>query len=305
MKVLVTGGAGFVGRHLVAGLLARGDRVDTIDLRPMLIDSGTAHEHLIGDARNFFRLADDRYDLVLHCAAVVGGRAKIDNEPLDLAVDLAVDADLFAWALRTRPGKLVYFSSSAAYPTLLQARGSGMRLREDHIDLDLVQTPDAIYGWVKLTGEMLARHARREGLDVLVVRPFSGYGPDQDLTYPFPSFIDRAARRADPFEIWGDGEQIRDFIHIDDVVGAVLAAVEQDVTGPVNLGTGRPTSFNQLARIVCEQAGYAPQLQHVRSAPVGVHYRVANAARMREFYTPQITLEDGVAQALAAAKVAA
>lgn len=304
MRVLVTGGSGFIGRHLTAALLARGDHVTTVDLRPMLVDSATAHEHLIADARNYFRLADTRYDLVFHCAAVVGGRAKIDGEPLDLAVDLALDADLFAWVLRTRPGKIVYFSSSAAYPTLLQGRDTRWRLREDHIDLDLIQTPDAIYGWVKLTGEMLARHGRREGLDVLVVRPFSGYGDDQALDYPFPSFIDRAARREDPFTIWGDGEQVRDFIHVDDVVAATLTAVERNVEGPVNLGTGRATSFNDLADIVCAHAGYDPSFRHVLDAPVGVHYRVADPTRMLEFYTPTVTLQDGVARALSKAVAA-
>src|SRR5882762_4540552 len=99
--------------------------------------------------------------------------------------------------------------------------------------------PDMTYGWAKLTGEVLAGYAIQAGLQVQVFRPFSGYGEDQALDYPFPSFIDRALRWAEPFEIWGDGTQTRDWIHIDDIVGATLAAIDQDVKGPINLGWGR------------------------------------------------------------------
>lgn len=292
MKVLITGHRGFVGRHFMAALA--GHEVFGVDIADGL------------DARDFFRRHQARVDLVIHLAAVVGGRAKIEGAPLDLAVDLALDAEMFSWALRTRPGKVVYFSSSAAYPAALQARAEQrIDLAEDMIDLDTVATPDHLYGWAKLTGEILARHARAAGLDVLVVRPFSGYGEDQALDYPFPSFIDRAARRCDPFEIWGDGTQTRDFIHIHDVVAATLRAVELGIDGPVNLGTGVATSFNELARMVCVAAGYQPEFAHRPAAPTGVWHRVADPSQMLDFYTPTISIEQGVARALAAVTVAA
>lgn len=301
MRALVTGAAGFVGRHMTAALTAAGHDVDSIDLEPMAVDfdpAGPHREHVIGDVREFFYCDTTRYDLVVHLAAVVGGRRQIEGQPLSLAVDLAIDADLFGWTMRTRPGKTVYFSSSAAYPTIMQGPGSRIALREDHIDLDMIQTPDAVYGWAKLTGEILARHARDAGLDVLVVRPFSGYGEDQALDYPFPAFIDRAQRQLNPFDVWGDGRQVRDLIHIDDVCAAVLAAVEQDIDGPVNLGTGQATSFNDLADIVTAAAGYSPSIRHLPAEPVGVQYRVADPSRMLSFYTPTVTLEDGVRRAL-------
>lgn len=302
MRALVTGGAGFVGRHLTKALLADGWTVDTVDLDAMLMSTyeGERHQHFIADVREFFRVDQQSYDLVAHCAAVVGGRRKIEGAPLDLAVDLAIDADMFAWALRTRPRKIAYFSSSAAYPVTLQTAGSWTRLREDHIDLDQVHTPDHVYGWSKLTGEMLARHARAAGLDVLVVRPFSGFGTDQAPDYPFRAYIDRAVRREDPFDVWGDGEQVRDFIHIDDVCGAVLTAVAARIEGPVNLGTGLPTSFNDLADMVCAAAGYSPSIRHLPAEPVGVQHRVCDPSRMLDFYSPQVTLEDGIDRALRA-----
>jgi nucleoside-diphosphate-sugar epimerase len=292
---LVTGDQGFVGRHMLRALEVAGWQVTGLDVK-------RSHWQ---DVRDVFRDTDASYDLVVHCAAVVGGRQMIERSPLALAVDLSIDAELFGWALRARPGRIVYFSSSAAYPIEYQLRGEWLSLHEDLIDLAHIRTPDLVYGWSKLTGEMLAVHARAVGIPVTVLRPFSGYGEDQDLDYPFPSFIDRAARRADPFEIWGDGTQVRDWVHIDDVVGATMACIAQGVDGPLNIGHGRPTSFLELAGLVTEAAGYRPALALHRGRPAGVAYRVADPTRMLEVYRPVIPLELGIAKALVAARAAA
>ena len=297
MKALVTGSAGFLGRHFVRALQQRGYEVRQVDIS----------DREPWDARDFFRYGTTRFDLAIHCAAVVGGRQTIEGSPLELAVDLSLDAELFQWAIRTRPGRVVYISSSAAYPVDLQTgfwnpqlggEPGGWKLREDYINLDNLSSPDLLYGWSKLTGEMLARHAREADVPVTVVRPFSGYGADQDPAYPFRAFLDRARRREDPFVVWGDGEQVRDFIHVEDVVNGTLALVEQEVDGPVNLGTGRATSFNDLARLVCRAAGYQPQLEHQRAQPVGVRYRVADTTLLAHFYQPLVSLEAGIQAAI-------
>jgi nucleoside-diphosphate-sugar epimerase len=297
-RALVTGSAGFVGRHMRAALELAGWDVEGLDVK----------RHPREDVRRFFQWDDgshgDAYDLVVHCAAVVGGRQMIEGSPLSLAVDLSIDAELFGWALRTRPGRIVYFSSAAAYPVRYQRMHLRWRLVENMIDLDDIQSPDLVYGWSKLTGEMLARHARAAGIRVTVLRPFSGYGEDQDLDYPFPSFIDRAARRADPFDVWGTGLQVRDWIHIDDVVGATMTCIEQELDGPLNLGTGRSTSFLELATLVTGAADYQPARTLHRDKPAGVAYRVADPTNMLQVYRPRVTLEEGIARALAA-KVAA
>lgn len=288
MRVLLTGSAGFVGRHMHAALDARGDHVTTCDLA-----EGQ-------DALDLFRAAETRYDLAIHAAAIVGGRASIDGSPLGVATNLALDSWYMRWLVRTGTPRAVYFSSSAAYPVEYQQPGDARRLHEDDIDLDDPRLPDASYGWAKLSGEVLAQYAEAEGCRILVPRPFSGYGEDQDDCYPFPAFIARAKRRDDPFEIWGDGTATRDWIHIDDLVAATLTAVDQDITGPVNLGWGRSTSFNQLAHLVTQAAGYQPELKHRLDAPQGVHHRVSDPSRMLGFYTPTVTLEQGIRRALAA-----
>ena len=288
MRVLLTGHCGFVGRHLHKAMEARGWDVTGIDLTDG------------ADALDFFRTDDTRYDLAIHAAAIVGGRASIDGSPLGVATNLALDSWYMRWLVRTKTPRAVFFSSSAAYPVELQQPGEVRRLYEEDIDLDQPRLPDASYGWAKLTGERLARYAEAEGCRIFIPRPFSGYGEDQADCYPFPAFIQRAKRRDDPFEVWGSGGSTRDWIHIDDLVGAVLAGIDHDVTGPVNLGWGRATSFDQLAGYVTDAAGYAPKVKHVASAPQGVHHRVCDPSRMLSLYRPRIPLEEGIRRALAA-----
>jgi len=288
MKILITGDAGFVGGYFHKAL-------DGHDIIGVDIKNGLSKWQ---DARYFFANDNTYFDLVVHLAAIVGGRATIEGEPLSVAVDLAIDSELFQWALRTKPGRIIYYSSSAAYPIKLQDYGSTHHLTESDIDLNNIQSPDYTYGWAKLTGEMLANYAEKEGLRVHVFRPFSGYGEDQSLDYPFPSFIKRGVEKANPFKIWGSGNQVRDFIHMEDVVAATLEAVRQDIQGPVNLGLGRVTSFNDLATLVANECGYSPEFERILGAPEGVQYRVCDPTKMLSFYTPKITLEEGIARAV-------
>lgn len=290
MKALVTGAAGFVGRHMVAELRDRGWSVDGVDLR-----SGT-------DARSVFRYQMRPYDLVVHCAFHVGGRAAIDGEPRLLARNVDLDAEMFDWAVETGQRRVLYFSSSAAYPVDLQDDFATARaLREDDIRFDRMNigTPDARYGWAKLNGEQLAVAAREAGLPVTVVRPFSGYGEDQDDTYPFRAIVERAKRRDDPFVVWGPGTQVRDWIHIDDVVVGSLAIVESGTEDPVNLCSGIGTSMLELAAMCCEHVGYSPEITPLVDKPTGVAYRVGDPTRFHEFWVPKVSLDEGVRRAFA------
>jgi nucleoside-diphosphate-sugar epimerase len=293
-RAVLTGAAGFVGRHLHRALEQRGYDVLAIDLR----DAPGVQR---GDCLDLFRYAEQRNDLAIHCAATIGGRAGIDGSPLAVSTNLALDSWYMRWLERSKTPRAVYFSSSAAYPVDLQQPESMHFLTEADIDLDHPRTPDATYGLAKLTGEQLARYAEAAGCRLLIPRPFSGYGADQDPAYPFPAFIARAAARQDPFEIWGDGTATRDWIHIDDIVGAVLTGLDQDITGPVNLGTGVPTAFNDLALYVTSAAGYRPRVKRLPTAPQGVHTRVCDPRRMLGFYQPKVSLEEGIRRTLEAA----
>lgn len=287
MRALITGHEGFLGRHFRAELEARGYDVWGID---------TASRGRV-DCRTWFRTwPDRRFDLVVHCAAVIGGRAGIDGTPLETAVNLELDAAMFRWAARARPGRVLYLSSSAVYPVVYQLADGG-RLTETDVRFDRLREPDQVYGWTKVMGEVLAGKLREAGVPVTVVRPFSGYGPDQSPDYPFRAFLDRAVGKEDPFRLWC-GDCTRDFVHVDDVVRGALAVADSGTEDPVNLCTGVPTSFTELARAMAHAAGYDPEIIPDPDAPAGVAYRVGDPTRMLAYYTPSVTLEQGIRRAL-------
>jgi nucleoside-diphosphate-sugar epimerase len=287
MKILITGHMGFVGKYFMR-------KYSDHEIVGIDIKEGN-------DCRDFFKTNDSHFDMIIHLAAIVGGRKTIEGNPLAVATDLAIDSDMIQWALRTKPDRVVYFSSSAAYPIHLQNLTGNLaiyHLKEADINLEDVRMPDLTYGWAKLTGEYSLQFLESEKIKVNIFRPFSGYGTDQDLDYPFPSYIDRAKNFKNPFDIWGDGTQVRDFIHMQDIVDAVDEAIKQDVRGATNLGSGYATSFNDLQKMVCQIQNYNPDVNHILDAPKGVLYRVCNPNKMLSFYTPKIDLNEGITRAL-------
>jgi nucleoside-diphosphate-sugar epimerase len=241
-------------------------------------------------------------DLVVHCAAVAPHRSAIDTAPaLVGAENLALDANLFRWAAQTEPKRIIYLSSSAVYPIDLQNDSTVLHElfeQDQRVDRINIGKPDGAYGWTKLTGERLADWYRQQGGQITVVRPFSGYGEDQSTLFPFGAFIERALRREDPYLIWGDGLQVRDWVHRDDVVRGALAVAESEIRTPINLCTGIGTSMVELVDQICAQAGYAPLVVTDRTKPSGVAHRVGSIKQMSRIYEPRVTLEQGIARAL-------
>lgn len=287
---LVTGSAGLIGRHFVKHLLDNGWDVKSVDIK---------YRHR--DVREYFRQIDTpKFDLVVHCAAHVGGRLDIENKAAYIgAYNVQLDGAVFEWALRTRPAHVVYWSSSAAYPVCMQKSGHYERLCEPDINVNFPAPADFTYGWAKLVGERLAQEVQAEGIKVHVFRPFSGWADDQDTSYPMGAFLDRACRKADPFDVWGDGNQVRDFIHMSDIIGATMAAIDLDYPGPLNLCTGVPTSFNELADLVTLAAGYRPALKHHTDKPQGVRYRVGDPTELHKVWRPRVSLEEDIKRSLA------
>jgi GDP-L-fucose synthase len=318
-KILITGGAGFVGRHFVRAFLELGDEVHCVDSVVPLSggihpeagwplfdprDHGGFHFYH-EDCRDYFRRVDDTdFDYALHLAAIVGGRLVIEQNPLAVADDLSIDAQYWQWAVRTRPGKTVNFSSSAVYPIALQRHEGYVLLREDMVDFgDDLGMPDLSYGWSKLTHEFLGRLAyERHGLKSVAYRPFSGYGEDQDDTYPFPSICKRAIqnRGNDVLTVWGSGDQMRDFVHIDDCVRGVIVTMDKiDDGGAVNLSTGIYTSFKQFAAIAAEACGYAPRIEGTSDKPEGVFARGGDTTKQEALgFTHDISIRDGITRAV-------
>lgn len=294
MKILITGAAGFVGRHLLEHYTRLGHSVHVLD--PEFHEDSTI-EHFTTD-----RSSTTRYDIVYHCGAFIGGRTGIDGLPAYLhTYNTTLDAMMFTWALNVKPKRFVYFSSSAAYPAAFQKTDDIFPfapLKEDDIDLDDQLPPEATYGLSKLHGEQMARSVAAE-VPVTILRPFSGYGEDQSSDYPFPAFIARAKAHEDPYTVWGDGMQVRDWIHISDFIAASTIAAEEGIDGPVNLCTGLGTSFNDLAALCMDLAGYKAPINHLdKGRGNGVDFRVGDPTLMHQFYVPKVSLAEGVERAL-------
>lgn len=324
-KVLVTGGAGFVGRHLCQALLDRGDQVVCVDsvvpltggicpienagwplYDPSDYDNFIYHRK---DCRHFFEEnADADFDEVFHLAAIVGGREMIEHNPLAVAEDLGIDAMLWQWAKSTNPGKVVCFSSSAAYPIKHQRRDSYQLLTEDMIDFsEDLGMPDLSYGWAKLTHEYLARLAyEKHGIKSVTYRPFSGYGEDQDLSYPFPSICKRVLEEKgkDQIWVWGTGDQMRDFVHISDCVTAILHSMPKvDDGSAINLSTGIFTSFKEFASTAAEIVGYTPEVTGTSDKPEGVFARGGDTRFQQSLgISHKVSFAEGVERGIAFAE---
>lgn len=265
-SVLVTGSSGFLGRHFVAELHRRGYKVFGVD----------SDDPLSLDAHSVFATKMPKYDLIIHCAAVSPNRLGIDTKPYSLIQNQRLDAAMFDWAVRTGQGRVLYFSSCAA----------------------LDAEPDD-YGQLKLAGERMAAQARKAGIPVTVVRPYSGYGEDQSEDFPFRAFIERAKRRDDPFEVWGDGTQVRDWIHVDDIVNGALRVVESGTLDAISLCTGKSWTMAVTAQNVCALAGYRPRFNFRPEMPAGPARRVGNPDGMYDVgYVPKVSLVEGIKRAL-------
>ena len=329
--ILITGGCGFVGRHVVQYVLNQGlgDQICLVDnlftgrhpeeWLPTEArfegTSGRVHSYRV-DGRSIRFVQDDirhflsdlrehpsdhewrRFGSVIHLASIIGGRSVIDGDPLLVSTDLSIDAEMFHWAREAKPDRILYASSSAAYPVHLQGTEGAIPLQEHYVEFgERIGLPDMTYGWSKLTGEYLSRVAARYyGLHVGCVRPFSGYGEDQETVYPIPAIAERVARKEDPLVVWGTGEQARDFVYIDDCVDMMFRVLDEVGDGSaVNIGSGVLTSFLDVARKFANIANYSPSIKPQIDKPAGVQNRYADTTLsvQRFRWTPATSLEEG------------
>jgi len=298
MKILITGASGFLGSWFLNKFIVEGGH----DVYAMdILQHPTGLPVTVEDLEPFLADFHESVDLAFHFAAPVGGRMKIELDPMYNADAFRLDSLFFRWAVKH--AKLaIYPSSSAIYPTSLQG-SNGMLLNEGFIDARNPNwgAPDELYGFSKLAGEvMAAKAAEHYGLSTLCIRPFSGYGPHQSFDYPVPSILQRALRREDPLFVWGHGQQTRDFVYVTDIVAATMARIGAGVNGyeTMNISSGWGTSFIDIARMAAEIVGYSPEIEAMIDKPVGVQNRRGDNQRMLRYYEPVVSLLDGLGYVL-------
>lgn len=303
-KATVTGGAGFIGSNLSRHLVSRGYQVTVIDdmssgFRDNLRDLPSVEllEASILDDEAVQR-AVDGCDTVFHLAASVGNKRSIDNPVLDAEINVIGTVRVLEAARRANVRKLIYTSSAGIFGELKQ-----IPVAEDH-----PIAPESPYGATKLAGEKLALcYGALYDLEVVALRYFNVYGPHQRFDAygnVIPIFVFQMLR-GEPITIFGDGEQTRDFIHVDDVVDAnVRAAETRGAQGPFNLGCGSRITINQLVQLVADRVPKPTEIKYGPRRQGDVLHSLADAsAASREFgFTPRVSIEDGLTEYVAWAR---
>lgn len=302
-KVLVTGAGGFIGHHLVTYLKDRGHWVRGVDIKPPEFTEIDADQFEILDLRRWdncleaTRGVDDVYAL----AADMGGMGFISaNHGLILRNNALINLHTMDAARVNGVERLLYTSSACIYPEHLQTEADVVPLKEEDA---YPAAPQDAYGWEKLFSEKLAEYFATDfGLDTRIVRFHNIYGPYgtwRGGREKAPAALCRKVAEAEPggtVEIWGDGLQTRSFCYVDDCVEGIFRLMESGYRAPLNLGTDRMVTINELASIIIEISGKEGlNLKHV-PGPQGVRGRNSDNTRLRQVlgWEPSISLEDGL-----------
>jgi nucleoside-diphosphate-sugar epimerase len=305
-KTLVTGGASFIGSHLVDALVGRGAAVRVIDnLSSGRLDNIRTHldagcvEFIEGDLTDP-AVADEAVNgvsVVFHLAADHGGRGYVDLHQVACATNLILDGVVFRACRKAGVEKVVYASSGCVYPNHLQTDpGQTLYLTED-----MVGPPydaDNLYGWAKLMAEMTLRSYYAEtGMKSACCRYFTVYGDRGHENHAVIAMIARAFVGQNPYIVWGTGEQVRNWTHVSDIVsGTILAAERIDDGTAVNLGTMERTRVIDAAEETLRYTGHRAGIELHPEMPTGPLNRVADNSRARALlgWEPKVTFIDGL-----------
>ena len=305
-SVLVTGGASFIGSHLVDALVLRGALVRVVDnlssgsldnIRPHL-DAGQVE--LIQadlDTPSAAEPAVEGMAVVFHLAADHGGRGYVDLHQAACATNLALDGMLFRACRRAGVEKVVYASSGCVYPNHLQTDPNEML----YLTEEMVGPPydaDNLYGWAKLMGEMtLQAYYKDRGMKSASCRYFTVYGDRGHENHAVIAMIARAFVGQNPFVVWGTGEQIRNWTHVSDIVNGTILAAEliEDGTA-VNLGTMERTRVLDAVEEVLRYTGHPADIELHPEMPTGPLNRVADNALAKKLlgWEPEVKFMDGL-----------
>lgn len=301
MKILVTGGAGFIGSHLVDVLTARGDSVVVIDDFNDFYDPEIKRSNLRKTPAKIFTadvcdqdqinaiIQTQRPDVIVHLAARAGVRPSVQCPELYLKTNIFGTFNLLEAAKRTGVAKFVFASSSSVYGAAPQ-----IPFREDQV---LVQTLSP-YASSKLAGEQLcSNYSYLYGLKVVCLRFFTVYGPRQRPDLSIHKFT-RLIAGGKPIEVYGDGTQRRDFTFIDDIIQGVLGAIDFDGSPfeIFNLGENQTVELNEVISLIEKALGRSAVIQYQPPAPGDMPQTYADISKASQLlrYRPTTLIEKGI-----------
>lgn len=318
-KVLVTGGASFIGSHLVDRLVELGANVRIADdlssgrmenlEYPLKFDEQRkcwvweGIEFFKGDLKDkcFTEMMMKEIVTVFHLAALHGGRGYIHTHPARCCTNMVLDQLVFEEASKAGVESICFASSACVYPSHLQEEtGSSYLLKEEDADPFVRDkaSADLEYGWAKLMGEMaLSAYHRQYEMKTSSVRIFTAYGPRENETHAIIALIAKTFIKMDPYVIWGTGEQDRNFTYVQDIVDALVLAAENIEDGSVvNAGRDDRITLNQAAELIFDIVGWKPKkVKHDLSKPQGVASRAADLNRARRLlrWHPKVSYREG------------
>ena len=313
-KIIITGGAGFIGSSLTRALVSRGAHVRVLDnlWRGSLENLRSNGSEFVIDLDKQFSLVDltdqssckahlTDADLVYHLADVVGGvKFAFDNEPFIFRQNILINTNTLNACLSNAISQYIYVGTACSYSKHLQSSESVSRLREEQA---YPTEPESSYGWSKLMGEYEAALFADSGLmEIGVLRLHNVYGPGSvyagDLAQVLPALTRKAIRfPEEKFVVWGSGNQYRDFVYIDDVVDALLSEAEMGMgAGLIQIGSERPTSIREAAELIVEISGKPIHIEYDLNAPEGDKGRVAVCDKARQVlgWQPKIDIREGL-----------
>ena len=293
---VVTGGAGFIGSNIVGALLRDGVCVTVLDNLSSGYESNLLPfpdvRFVRGDVRDPETVGNalESADVVFHLAASVGNKRSIDDPVTDAEINVLGTIRVLEAARKYGVEKVVVSSSAGIFGEL-----KTLPIREDH-----QVEPDSPYGCTKLCQEKLClAYAKLYGIDAVALRYFNVYGPNQRFDAygnVIPIFAFQMLR-GEPITIFGDGEQTRDFIHVDDIVQAnIRAARTSSVTGAYNIASASRITINELVRLLELSSGITPMVSHGPERPGDVRHSLADISKAQAAFgfSPTIGLEEGL-----------
>lgn len=305
-KVLVTGGASFIGSNLVDRLIALNVNVRVVDnlssgkkenINQHIENKGI--EFINGDLREpgIARKSVKGIDLIIHFAGDHGGRGYIDLHQAGPASNFYIDGVVFREALKANVEKVIFASSGCIYPKYLQNNPK----KKFYLTEKLAGPPydaDNMYGWAKLMGELTLKSYHDEyGLKTASCRFFTVYGPRGKEDHAVIAMIAKAFIGQNPYEVWGNGNQVRNWTYVEDIInGVILTAERIDDGSAINLGTMERIKVLDAAKEILRYTGHKAEIKFLTNMPTGPMNRVADNSLAKKLlgWEPQIKFIDGL-----------